>query len=46
MKKEEIDRLWELYRKFCNRAGQANMVMHVPEFLSYLEKIEVEDLPY
>ena len=38
MTKEELDKLWELYRDFCNRANQANMVMHVPEFLAFLEK--------
>jgi hypothetical protein len=43
MKKIELDELWKLYREFCERANQANMVMNVPEFLSFLNKFKVED---
>ena len=45
MKKEELDKLWELYRKFCNATNQANVAMYVPEFLVYLEKFELAPQP-
>jgi len=43
MTKEELDKLWELYREFCNRANQANMVMNVPEFFAWIEKFKVNN---
>lgn len=42
MKKEELDKLWELYREFCNAVNQANIAPYAPEFLVYLEKFKIE----
>lgn len=36
--KEEIDKLWRLYRGFCLRCNQAGMTDSATEFISFLER--------
>ncbi len=42
MEKEQINKLWELYREFCIACNQANMVNTTAEFLVWLEKFKVQ----
>ena len=41
MKKEELDKLWILYREFCQRIN--NAAVYVPDFFAWIEKFKLEE---
>lgn len=42
MKKEDLNKLWALYREFCNACNQGGMTPFAPEFLAWLEKFKIK----